>query len=159
MATGDFVHFFQRFTANGEAYTKPDSVVIPTTTQMITVAGATAQGTNVVTQCIAPSSNINGLRLLSFYTQVIQTGAPGNLAQSLVLAALTAPIDFANKLNCFPIYRTFQDDKQSPIALGGFAPMNIMAIDIPAGWGIWQVVNIVGADLTRNNMRFGASFN
>lgn len=159
MASGDVVLGGQRFTNIGEAYTKPDSIIIPSTTQMITVPGPMAQGTNVVTQCIAPSSNTNGMRLLSFYTQVIQTGSPGNLAQSLVLASLTAPVDFANKLNCFPIYRTFQDEKQTPITLGGFAPMNILQIDIPAGWGIWQVVNIVGADLTRNNMRFGVSFN
>jgi len=96
--------------------------------------------------------------LLSFYTQVIQSGMPGNLAQSLVVAAETAPTDFTSKTKCFPLYRTFQSDKQTPIALGGFAPINVMAIRIPAGWGIWQVLNVVNAALDRNNMRFGVAF-
>lgn len=144
-----------RNSLTGEQYIKFD---VPDTTQMITVAGPTAMGTNLVTQCIAPESNVRGFRILSFYTQVIQTSGPGNVAQSLVMAALTAPVDFSNKLNCFPIYRTFQDEKQTGVALGGFAPMNIVQIDIPAHWGVWQVANIAGADLTRNNMRFGLAF-
>jgi len=133
-------------------------VFVPSTTRMISVSGALT-GTNVVTQCIAPSSNTNGLRILSFYTQVIQEAAGGNVAQSLVVAALTAPTDFLDKLNCFPIYRTFQNEKQSLVALGGFAPMNVIQIDIPANWGIWQIVNVTGTALTRNNMRFGFYFN
>jgi hypothetical protein len=133
-------------------------IIIPASCEMREAPGATAIGANQVTQVIAPSSNENGMVLHSFYTQVIQTGAPGNLAQSLVVAALTAPTSFASKLNCFPIYRTFQSEKQDAVALGGFAPVNIMSVQIPAGWGIWQLVNVVGAVLERNNMRFGVNF-
>lgn len=131
---------------------------IPDHCQMIEVTGATAIGSNQVTQVIAPADNLSGLILLSFYTQVIQTGAPGNLAQSLVMAAKTAPTNFTSKIRCFPIYRTYQSEKQSPIALGGFAPMNITAIQIPGGWGIWQIATVVGAVLDRNNMRLGIVF-
>jgi hypothetical protein len=128
---------------------------IPSECQMIEAAGPTAIGSNQVTALVPPGQNINGLILLSLYTQVIQTGSPGNLAQSLIMAAATAPVDFASKVRCFPIYRTFQSEKQSPVALGGFAPMNVAAIQIPARWGIWQVLNVVGAALDRNNMRAG----
>lgn len=131
---------------------------IPSTCRMIEVGGATAIGSNQVTQVISPGLNLNGMILLSFYTQVIQTGSPGNLAQSLVVSAETAPTDFTSKIRCFPIYRTFQSDKQTPIALGGFAPMNVTAIEIPAHWGVWQVANVVGATLDRNNMRLGIVF-
>lgn len=131
---------------------------IPDNCQMVEVAGVTAIGSNQVTQVVAPADNLNGMILLSFYTQVIQTGSPGNTAQSLVLAARTAPTDFASKIRCFPIYRTFQSEKQSPIALGGFAPMNITAIQIPPNWGIWQIATVVGATLDRNNMRLGIVF-
>lgn len=125
---------------------------------MIEVSGATAIGSNQVTQVISPILNIKGMILLSFYTQVIQTGSPGNLAQSLVMAAQTAPTDFSSKTKCFPIYRTFQSEKQSPVALGGFAPMNVMSVQLPSGWGIWQIATVVGAALDRNNMRLGVVF-
>ena len=130
-------------------------IVIPPECEMIEVAGPTAVGANQVTQVISPLQNVRGLVILNFYTQVIQAGAPGNSAQSLVMAAATAPTNFESKANCYPIYRTFQSDKQDPIALGGFAPMNVMAVQIPPGWGIWQVATIVGTALDRNNMRFG----
>jgi hypothetical protein len=129
---------------------------IPSECQMIELAGPTGIGSNQVTALVPPGQNINGLILLSLYTQVIQTGSPGNLAQSLMMAAATAPVDFASKTRCFPIYRTFQSEKQSPVALGGFAPLNVTAIQIPPKWGIWQVLNVVGAALDRNNMRIGA---
>lgn len=130
-------------------------LIIPANCQMLQVAGPTAMGDNQVTPVLAPSANPNGANIFSFYTQVIQASNPGNIAQSLVVAAKTAPTDFTSKLESFPIYRTFQDEKQSPQALGGFAPMNVGNIQIPAGWGIWQVVSVTGAILTRNNMRFG----
>jgi len=129
---------------------------IPAECQMIELAGPTGIGSNQVTALVPPGQNISGIVLLSLYTQVIQTGMPGNLAQSLIMAAATAPMDFASKTRCFPIYRTFQSEKQSPVALGGFAPVNVTAIQIPARWGIWQVLNVVGAALDRNNMRIGA---
>jgi len=131
---------------------------IPPECQMIEVAGSTAIGANQVTEVVSPSQNVRGLVILNFYTQVIQTGSPGNLAQSLIMAAATAPTNFASKTNCFPIYRTFQSEKQSPVALGGFAPMNVAAIQLPPGWGIWQVLTVTGAILDRNNMRFGVVF-
>ena len=113
---------------------------------------------NQVTQIIAPVDNPRGLVLLNFYTQVIQAGSPGNSVQSLVLASDSAPASFTSKLKCFPIYRTFQSDKQDPIALGGFAPMNVMAVHIPIGWGLWQVLTVAGATLARNNVRIGVVF-
>lgn len=125
---------------------------------MVEATGPTGIGSNQVTQIIAPASNTKGLILLNFYTQVIQAGSPGNSAQSLILASATAPTTFASKVNCFPIYRTFQSDKQDPIALGGFAPLNANAMQIPAGWGIWQICNVVGTALERNNMRLGVVF-
>lgn len=133
-------------------------IVVPPDCQMVERAGPTAIGNNQVTQLVDPANNTNGIIIHSFYTQVIQTGAPGNLAQSLVLAAATAPTSFTSKANCLPIYRTFQNEKQDPIALGGFAPMNILHIEIPAGWGIWQILNVTGAELDRNNMRLGFVF-
>lgn len=131
---------------------------IPPGCEMIETAGPTSIGDNQVTQIIAPEDNARGLIILSLYTQVIQSGMPGNLAQSLIVAAATAPTNFSSKPNCFPVYRTFQSDKQAPIALGGFAPVNVNAIRISSGWGVWQILNVVNAALDRNNMRFGVVF-
>ena len=126
--------------------------------RMIEKAGPTAIGANQVTELIATADNAYGLILHTFYTQVIQTGSPGNLAQSLIVAAASAPTDFTSKTNCLPIYRTFQSDKQDAIAAGGFAPMNFVNIHIPANWGMWQLANVVGSALDRNNMRLGVVF-
>ena len=122
------------------------------------VAGALVVFDAVVVPIATIAQNTNGIVLLSFYTQVIQAGMNGNLAQSLVLASPIAPNGFSSKANCFPIYRTFQSDKQSPIALGGFAPVNIMSVHILPGWGIWQVLTVVNSALDRNNMRLGIVF-
>lgn len=122
------------------------------------VAGPTIVGANQITPLVLPADNVKGLILLSFYTQVIQGSTPGNVAQSLVLASNSAPVDFASKLKCFPLYRTFQSDKQSLVALGGFAPMNVINVQIPQGWGIWQVLSVTGDALSRNNMRLGLTF-
>lgn len=134
-------------------YSRP--VQIHPESQMIEQSGPTTIGNNQVTLVLAAASNPRGFILNSFYTQVIQAGSPGNVAHSLVVVAATAPIDFSTKQNCFPLFRTYQNDKASPIALDGYAPMNICDIRFPANWGIWQICTVTGATLDRNNMRFG----
>lgn len=133
-------------------------IAIPSNCQMVEMAGPTAVGSNQVTQLVDPSANTNGLVIYSFYTQVIQSEMPGDSAQSLVLAAATAPTSFVSKSNCFALYRTFQNEKQDLVALGGFAPMAVMHIEIPSGWGIWQVVTVAGQALSRNNMRLSLAY-
>lgn len=123
--------------------------------QMVEKAGPTSIGSNQIAEIVAPADNEHGLILYTLYTQVIQTGSPGNTAQSLFVAAATAPTSFASKGNCLPIYRTFQNDKQEPISLAGYGPINVINAHIPANWGIWQIVNVAGATLDRNNMRLG----
>jgi hypothetical protein len=122
---------------------------------MIEQAGPTIIGNNQVTQVVDPALNIKGMILKSFYTQVIQMGAPGNSVQTLLVASETAPTNFAGKLKCFPVFRTYQNDKQDPVTLAGYAPMNVCNISFPANWGIWQICTVVGSALDRNNMRLG----
>ncbi len=134
------------------SYFKP--IKINSNCQMIEQAGPTAIGSNQVTQVLAPTSNTKGFKLKSFYTQVVQASSSGNIAQSLIVCALTAPTSFVSKQNCFALYRTYQSDKYALVCLDGFAPANIYDIEFPANWGIWQICNVVGVTLDRNNMRF-----
>ena len=128
--------------------------MIPSACQMISVAGPTAAGSNQVTQLVAPASNPNGMRLITIYTQVIQNNNPNtNIVQSLIVAAATAPVDFNSKVNCLSIFRTYQDGMQTPVALGGGSPAEIVNLELPSGWGIWQVLNVTGSALNRNNVR------
>jgi hypothetical protein len=130
------------------------AIVIPPACQMISVAGPTAAGSNQVTQLVASASNPNGMRLITIYTQVIQNNNPNtNIAQSLIVAALTAPTDFNSKANCISIFRTYQDGMQTPVSLGGGSPTSIVNLELPAGWGIWQLLNVTGSALNRNNVR------
>jgi hypothetical protein len=130
------------------------AVVVPSDCQMISVAGPTAAGLNQVTQLLAPALNLVGMRLISLYTQVIQNNNPNtNIAQSLIVAAATAPVNFENKNNCISIFRTYQDGMQTPVALGGGSPPVIVNLELPAGWGIWQLLNVTGTALARNNVR------
>ena len=99
-----------------------DLIRVPPECKMIEQAGATAIGSNQVTEVVAKSANARGLILLSLYTQVIQVAGPGNVAQSLIMSAESAPTDFADKDNCFPIYRTYQSDRQDLVAQGGLPP-------------------------------------
>lgn len=134
------------------------TIIIPNDCQMIEKSGEVSAGTNQVTQVVSINQNVNGIDIFSFYTQIIQAGAPGNICQSLLIAASSAPTNFASKLNAFPIFRTYQDEKQSPVALAGYAPFNAVNIRIPKNWGIWQIVSITGDTLLRNNMRMGLRF-
>ena len=121
---------------------------------MISLAGPTAAGSNQVTQIVDPASNMNGMRLITVYTQVIQNNNPNtNLAQSLIVAAATAPVDFSSKANCISIFRTYQDGMQTPVALGGGTPPAVVDLELPAGWGIWQILSVTGSALNRNNVR------
>ena len=130
------------------------AIVIPAACQMVSVACPTTPGMNQVTQLVAGASNPNGMRLITLYTQTIQSNNPTtNLVQSLIVAAATAPTDFNNKSSCISIFRTYQDGLQTPVALGGGTPENIVNFELPAGWGIWQIASITGAALTRNNVR------
>jgi hypothetical protein len=130
------------------------ATVVPSDCQMISVAGPTAAGNNQVTQLVAPALNLIGMRLISLYTQVIQANNPNtNIAQSLIVAAATAPVDFSSKANCVSIFRTYQDGMQTPVALGGGSPPAIVNLELPAGWGIWQLLNVTGTALARNNVR------
>lgn len=130
------------------------TIVIPADCQMISVACPTTAGLNQVTQLVYPASNANGMRLITVYTQVIQNNNPNtNIVQSLIVAAATAPVDFNSKANCLSIFRTYQDGMQTPIALGGGSPAEIVNLELPAGWGIWQLLNITGTALNRNNVR------
>lgn len=130
------------------------AIVVPADCQMISVAGPTAAGSNQVTQLVAPPSNLNGMRLISLYTQVIQNNNPNtNIAQSLIVASATAPVNFESKTNCVSIFRTYQDGMQTPVALGGGSPPAIVNLELPAGWGIWQLLNVTGTALSRNNVR------
>lgn len=36
--------------------------------------------------------------------------------------------------------------------------MNVCNVRIPPGWGIWQVLTVVGDNLIRNNVRVGFVF-
>ena len=139
------------------AMTYAHPIWIDANTQMITVSGPIT-GTNVITEILSSILNTDGFILNSLYTQVIQASAPANTAQSLLIASRTAPTNFANKTQAFPLYRTYQDEKQSPQALGGFAPMNVCNVRIPPSWGIWQVLTVVGDNLIRNNVRIGFVF-